>query len=465
MKKNLLKLLALVAVVSVLPLSCNKPEPEPKDDPGKIVVPEEQDVNLAVNPAGGTVELEITATDAWTVEKDENYKWISVSKESGEAGTETLVFTAEANTGNRERSAMFYVMQGKSTIYSVFISQKKYEIPLGEGDYNFLKAIVDGNMFGADTPRITDWYSFDPSAEGFGFPGIDLTNVDGKWYIVQILLDDSSQPRMVDFPKEMVLLQCQKIRLNNQEDLKGVEIPTVWNTPKLAHIALSHTKMTGVIPQGLADDPCLSELYFDDTDFYGALPHVWATKVLEVCLMGSTSNTTFKGDDPYDGDNQCPYLGYMVPATLDVILNTERSAQTDKTQMKLGGVKEGHWLGFEEGWGQTRYEKFDPAAEKGNKSVWSNWRLLIGNTEADPDVWAYYFSNMGYDINQYKTYIPQQMMVWDQKVADAFTAEAKVCHAAKLPIDMTKFGKVVEEKPDDDIASGNVITVGDDFWK
>lgn len=466
MKKSVLKLSALFCCLSVLALSCQKESqeqtrPEP-DVPSGPVAPEKQSVNLTMNPSGGEQVVDVTATDSWTLEKDENYKWLTVTPEKGGAGTSTITFTAEENLSGRERSASFFVMQGTATIYEIFIAQAKKEIALGEGDYNFLKSIVDNKYLGDDTPVVEDWYSF--TGEEFAGTGIELSNIDGKWYVVQI--DRSSKDvSMTGLPEALELEYCERIRLNNQAGLAGVLFPQVWKTPKLAHIALSHTRMTGAIPQGFADSPLLSEVYFDDTDFYGALPHIWASKVLEVCLLGSKNNGTFKGDDPYAGDTECPYLGYMVPASLDVVLNSKRSGvQNDKTQMKLGGVNEGHWLGFEEGWGQERYELFDSEAVKGDITVWSDWRLLIGKAENDPDVWAWYFSNMGYNDPNYLTYIPRQMMKWDQDVADKFTAAAKAAHDSKQPIDMTAFGKVPVETPDDDITAGNLINVEDDFW-
>jgi len=456
MKKNLLKLLAVLAAVLVLPLSCKKPaptpEPEPEPEPD---VPAKVESNLTIAPSGGEATIDFRATDAWTVEKDENYKWISYSPASGAAGEKlTITFTADANDSGRERSAVFYVMQGKNTLCEIFISQAKMAIPIGAGDYEFLKAIVDGQMLGADTPTVDDWYSFD--ADNFSAPGINLVNKDGLWYVSSI----DGAP-LTDFPEKMDLPELEVIYLQNQVGLAGKMLPKEWNTPKLLDIRLSHTQMTGTIPAGLAASPILNQLYFDDTDFYGALPHNWASTVLEVALVGSINNANSPIEEPWT-DNQCPYLGYMVPASLDVILNSNRVAQTDKTQMKVGGVREGHWIGFEEGWGQERYEYFDPAAVVGDKTVWSDWRLLIGQAEKDPDVWAWYFSNMGY--TDFRISIPKKMLVWDQSVADAFTEAAKIAHDTKGTIDMTKFGKEVEVTPDDDIDKGNVIDVDPGFW-
>lgn len=462
MTKRLIYLMSVMAPLALLAISCggggSEPDPEPTPEPDKPSVPAKQDVALTSKPAGDTLTVQVKSTDAWTLEKDENYSWIKASPESGSAaGTIEVTFITTPNESGRERSATFFALQGKSTIYEIFITQAKMAVPMGEGDYAFLKAVVDGKLLGDATPEVTDWYSFDPSImNGTGFNFVDK---DGLWYIVSI----DGAP-LTGFPNEMNLQELEVIRLNNQTGLVGKMLPQTWSTPKLQIVSLSHTIMTGTIPQGMADSPILNQIYFDDTDFYGALPHVWATKSLEVALLGSTSNGTNKDDEIYLTDTECPYLGYMVPATLDVILNSQRVAQSDKTQMKLGGVREGFWVGFEEGWGQTRYELFDPAAVKGDGTVWSDWRLLIGKTENDPDVWAWYFSNMGYSDASMKTFIPKKMLKWDQAMADKFTAAAKAAHDAKTTIDMTQFGKDPEEKKDDSIAAGNLVTVGDSFW-
>ena len=464
MKKNILKLLAILAMVALMPLSCKKPEPEPTPDPEPQPDPiETQAVTLTMPSGGGEVTLEVTTTGAWTLEKDENYKWITATPESGAEGTTTVTFAAGLNDSGRERSAMYYVMQGKETAYEVLVTQAKNVIPVGEGDLAFLKEIVDGKLFGDATPVINDWYAFQGSE--FDGTGISLVNIDGMWYVCQINIDFENCP-LLGWPKVTNLPAVEYIRLWDATygaTLKGVEISPEWNTPKLEYLCLSHTKMTGIVPAGLAASPLLNQIYCDDTDFYGALPHDWATKVLEVCLLGTANNCTFKGDDPYADDKECPYLGYMMPASLDVVLCTEIAAQNDVTQLKVGGVKEGHWLGFEEGWGQRRYELFDPAAETGNTQIWSLSRLMIPQPDNE---WGWFVSNMGYTpVENYKTHIPFQMMVWDQAVADAFTAEAKICHDAKTPIDMTKFGKEPEEKHDDDIQAGNVVDVDDNVWQ
>ena len=468
MKFNL-KWFGVFAFALSVVVSCNKPGKDPNKEEEntnpkeeEVTVPDKQDVTLTVGPAGSTtLTTDIEAYADWTVSADANYNWISVSPASGGKGKSTLTFAVSANNaeGAKERTATYAVFQGTACIYDILVVQASPESKVAEGDLQFLQAIVAGKLMGEDTPVITDWVTSD-DATLTSFPGLVFGNDDNGKITVVAITEDAP---FVAFPEVMKLPNVERIRQNGNGKLAGSLFPKEWDTPKLKHIALSHTKMTGVISDGFAASPVLSEIYFDDTDFYGALPHVWASKVLEVALLGSKSNHTFTGEDPYEGDTECPYMGYIVPATLDVILNTERTAQGDKTQMKVGGVREGHWLGFEKGWGQVRYELFDENAEKGNKEIWSDWRLLVGKIidGDDTNTWAYYFSSMGYP--EYKTCIPKKMLDWDQSVADAFTAAAKAAHDAHTPIDMSAFGVVVE-KHDDSIDKGQVIPVGDDFW-
>ncbi|MBR6882800.1 MAG: BACON domain-containing protein [Bacteroidales bacterium] len=460
-----------VLVLALLTVaSCHKKDdpkdPEDEKKPEEVIVPDKKDVNLTVGPGGSTtLTTDIEAFADWTVSADGNYKWISVSPMSGSKGKTTLTFAVSANIeeGAKERSASFAVFQGTAVIYDIFVVQASPESKVADGDLQFLQAIVKDKLFGEDTPNITDWVTAE-DAELTAFPGLVFGNDDnGKITVVEI----KEEAPFTAFPEVVNLPNVERIRQNNNSRLAGTLFPKEWNTPKLKHIALSHTKMTGPLCDGFAASPVLAEIYFDDTDFYGALPHIWASKVLEVALISTARNCTFTGEDPYEGDTECPYLGYIVPATLDVILNSERTAQGDKTQMKVGGVKEGHWLGFEKGWGQVRYELFDENAVKGDKETWSDWRLLIGKIidGDDTNTWAWYFSSMGYDpAAGYKTYIPKKMLDWDQAVADQFTAAAKAAHDAHVPIDMSEFGVVIE-KHDDNIDHGDVISVGDDFWK
>lgn len=462
-------------LAAVLALAACKKQDAPKDDgdktnPDEVIVPDKKDVTLQVGPEGSTtLTTDIEAYAEWTISADENYGWIDVTPKSGAKGKTTLTFVVDPNNadGAKERTATFALFQGQACIYDIAVIQASPEGKVHEGDLEFLQAIVAGKLLGEDTPNITDWVTASDE-ELTAFPGFTFDYDEGKITIVSI----DGAP-LVGWPEEINLPNLKRIEQRGNERLRGKMLPQSGSTPKLQYVCLAATYVTGPFPKWIAESPELQIIFCDNCDFYGALPHNWASKKLEVALLAEGRNGNFTGENPYEGDTHSPYMGYLIPASLDVILNTERSAQGDKTQMKVGGVKEGHWLGFEKGWGQVRYELFDPEAVKGDGSVWSDWRLLIGKIMNDDNTntWAYYYTNFGWsrtpnegqDVN-YKTRIRPEMLDWDQSVADAFTAAAKAAHDAGTPIDMSQFGVVVEQH-DDSIDKGTVVTVDNEFWK
>ncbi len=429
---------------SVFAFAACSEKPDENNEPvePEIIVPDMEEVLETIDPTGTeplTLTLEIEEGIEWVIEGDDDYDWIEPDEWEG-TGEYDMTFTAGPNNSGKERSAT-YVVYGTyadkaEPLYEIFISQAQNALPFGEGDYAFLKEVVDGQMLGEATPIIADWYNFDPAVmEG---TGIGLVNKDGKYYIESLYYSP-----FVDWPEVTDLTECTIIRIGGAEradKLAGVEISKEWNTPKLTLIMASHTKWTGVIPDGLAASPALAEIYFDGCDFYGALPHNWVSKGLEVVLFAGSS--THACADGAHATTENAGLGYMVPASLDVVLNENRKAQGDRTQMKLGGICDGHWIGFEKGWGQERYEKYNPGAEKGNTAVWDDTRLLIGDpnlkytftkkdgTQEEQDsAWAYYFTNLGHSDK--KANIPYVMLEWNQADADAYTAQAKAARANK----------------------------------
>lgn len=439
--KRIFYFMALAASVAAFALSCTEPESS-QDDPNKepeVQVPEIEEVTLSANPLGAELTCNIETEEAWLIYSDEDIEWIAVDPEEGLGETE-VTFTVDANTTGKDRSATYYVKAGEYDIYEIFISQVKQELPIVEGDYNFLKEIVDRQLLGDSTPEITDWYAFD----GSGFPGITCEqDGSGKFFIKQI--DGAG---MTGWPSETVLTGCVNINLRNQTGLSGCELSEVWNTPKLQNICLAATGMTGVIPAQFAESSVeLAQIFFDSCDFYGALPHIWGSKKLEVVIIGNNSNHgyaknedgSYKLDDAGNKipNHQPPYvhssgLGYMIPATLDVIFNQDRTYQGDLTQIKIGGVCEGNFIGFEKGWGQARYERYDENAVPGDTATWSDYRLLVGKATGDVDQydrdlgqWAYYFSNLGYMGEQYSVCVPKVLLDWNQADADAYTAKCK----------------------------------------
>jgi hypothetical protein len=418
MKKLFFTLMA-VAAFGVCFSACKKepaPEPEPEPTAPKLV-----SEYLTSTPEGQTDLTYIVKVakdwydSTWTIAGEETYDWISVSP-NGAKGNGTVTFTVSSNQTDKERSAIFDVKEHGFKAIEIMISQPKMESNVADNDLQFLKAVVEGKLLGESTPTIDNWYSVDAGA----FPGINLIDKDGKLYVEKI----DGAP-LNGFPSVMHLSECTDIYVTDQAGLAGKRLPTDWDTPKVAFIDLKNDHLTGPIPAGLAADPSLVELYCDGNNFFGALPHNWASKTLKVIILanyGTPKDSTSLG---ITEDN--PGLGYLVPASLDVILNNYDASGNldnnpmhwhDKTQFKLGGVKELHWLGFEKGWGQVRYEKYDAAAVKGDTATWSDHRLLL-------DDWAWYFSNSGYTDRC--PAIPWKMLDWDQTAADAYTAK---CEAA-----------------------------------
>lgn len=412
------KFLSTLAIFAMLFTACDKPVDPPATDP-EPEAPEVIDEFLTANPEGETgLEFSIVAEEAWTVEGEETYSWISVSPASG-TGSGKLTFVIEANETDAERSAIYAVTEGEFQTYEIMITQAKKESNVNDDDLAFLKAIVEGNMLGEETPTVGNWYTVEAT-----FPGITLEDKDGKLFITRI----DGAP-FTDLPTVMKLPEVTHINIGDNVALTGKFLPTEWDTPKAVFIRLAKSKVTGTIPAGLAASPVLVELYCDGCDLYGALPHDWASKTLKVVILANYSAPADTIEPATTEDNTG--LGYMVPASLDVVLNHYNDAGEldnnpmywhDKTQFKLGGVKERNWVGFENGWGQARYEKYDSTAVAGDKTTWSDYRLLVGDV-AGGDGWAHYFSNVGYPGRLGG--VPAQMMTWNQTDADAYTAKCK----------------------------------------
>jgi hypothetical protein len=248
-----------------------------------------------------------------------------------------------------------------------------------------------GNLLGSDTPSIDDWKNVPEDA----FPGITLAIPSGSGSS-QLYVTKIDGAPLTGFPDEVNLPELTLVSLRDQTGLSGKMLPAGagWNTPKCSYLSLAFTGMTGPVPQGIANIPVLNQLYIDGCDFYGALPHIWASENIQI-VIANNGNTR---------------LGYLLPARLDVTLNFYDGSGNlinecnDKTQMKFAG---NNWTGFEKGWGQDRYEKYDGNAVAGDKTIWSEHRLLL-------DDWAWYFSDLGM--------IPATLSDWNQQDADAYTA-------------------------------------------
>lgn len=431
--KKIFRLAVLAFTTAALAaVSCAK-ESEPNKEPETPPEPEKPrpvlvNAEVTIAPDGETKTYSLVAaedwyTQEWRIEEGEEQTWLSVNPTSGTGDAEISLY-AEGNESGKARSVSLYVKIGDYDAVEIFVSQAKKESNVNESDLEFLKAVVEGNMLGEATPEVTDWYNVDPGA----FPGIGMTDKDGKFYVTGF--DGAA---FANFPEKMVLPELTIINMREQKGLEGKRLPKEWDTPKLVKINLSVCGLVGPIPAGLAASPLLAEIYMDQNKLFGALPHNWASKSLEVVLLANVNNVSASATLP-KGTEDNAKLGYLVPASLDVIFNQDRKSQGDKTQMKLGGATECTYLGFEKGWGQARYEKYDPEAKKGDTSVWSDFRLLCGSTaegfDADLDSWAWYFSNMGHP--GMGVTIPREMLDWDQAAADAYTAKCEEEYKASL---------------------------------
>ena len=82
---------------------------------------------VAIPVEGGSVEVTVTANDAWEVVGAP--EWLAVSPAAGEAGTHTVVFSAEATTETRE--GMFYINVGEvQQVMNALQMAEKVETPL-----------------------------------------------------------------------------------------------------------------------------------------------------------------------------------------------------------------------------------------------------------------------------------------------------------------------------------------------
>ncbi len=445
------KLFYLAAMAAFALASC-EPAPAPQPvGPEWGELPKAVEETLTALPDGtdaeNTLTLAIEAEGAWKIEAAEEYDWITVTPVSGE-GNATLTFEVAANETDKDRLAEFDVKEtfvatnaelvdnGEATekdvkTYAIVVNQVKKESNVNPGSLAFLKAIVEGGLLGADTPAVDNWYVVDET-----FPGITLDAFDqGKMEVVSI----NGAP-LTGWPEVLDLPELTWISIRGCAGLENKELPKEWNTPNLTYCNMSVCKMTGSLPEGLGSTTAkCNQFYLDQNNFYGALPHVWAsgcnggTGVCEIFIFANVNN---RNSTPEEGfrNNDNDGFGYMIPATFDSKLNYlndagEREntpehgyAQGDGTGVKVGGVFQGNYIGYEKGWGQERYVAYGNGAAE-DKATWNIYRA-----HSAKGGWAWYYSNLGY-VNADETTmyfgVPQQMMDWDQAAADAYTAEAK----------------------------------------
>lgn len=276
------------------------------------------------------------------------------------------------------------------------------KLTLAPEDQAFLQALIDGNLI-ENAPA-----SFDPE-DPQGFSGFSYVNKSDYKYISKI----DGAP-LLGFPKKMHLKFLNTLKISRGRTALTGPLPEDWSTPNLEEINMCFTGLKGTIPEGFANQPKLASCFMDGNDFYGALPHIWNVPKLEILILNQNQHK--------------PNIGYLVPASLDILFNSEKSFQGDKTQLKLGGHIDngafngyGDFEGYEVGWGQRRWSVVDAAAAAGNEAVWNDARLFGSDTYTvngvESEGWPWYFTN----FSKYST-VPKVMKVWNQADADAYTA-------------------------------------------
>lgn len=441
------KLMYLAAALAVALVGCKDPvEPDPiapEFPTPPSVVEELLDASPLGNDAEAPLTLNIEAEGAWKIEALDEYDWITVTPESGEANA-TLTFVVAANTGNKERLAEFEVLEtitatnadlvdnGEATTkevktYVITINQVKQESNIADGSLAFLRAIVEGKLLGDKTPTVDNWFNVDEA-----FEGISFTTVDGGKQEINYI---SGAP-LTGWPEVLNLPELLEIRVAGQAGLNGKTFPKEWNSPKLQQVWMANNKMTGRIPEGLGSTtPALFQIFLDGNDFYGTYPHIWASGAnggsgkLEVAILAHVANKAIENQDklPIAAPDHSTRMGYLVPATLDVRMNNYVDGnyvhnadtgygQGDGMQIKLGGVFEQNYDGYEAGWGQDRYVKFGGGAAD-DLTTWHDERYLKEGDNNHPAK----FSNLGYPGMCIA--IPQVMMTWDEAAAEAYNAQ------------------------------------------
>lgn len=412
-----------------------KPDAKPK--------PELKEESLNATPTGDTLTFEVKAEGAWTIAADE-CDWATVEPATG-TGDATVTFYVTENKSGKDRSVSFFVTAEETEttaageIYDILLAQVKMEYAVADKDMAFLQWMVDNKVWGDATPT-PDWFNFSPE----GYTGLSFgQDAAGKWFVQQIYYfangDNPSTNLFNAFPPTLDLPNLERIYINLTADgtdaatapewcvcpFRGTELPTEWNCPMLWGVHLECTGMTGVIPASFAALPSLTVIFFRNNDFYGALPQNWASKYERITL-------SFNGSSM-----DSPNLGYLVPAKLDIMLNSEKPdspRETDQNMIQICHSKNlANWKGYENGWGQVRYVKFGGGAE-GDLTTWNAARKPTPGTDEEnaagglrnpkgtDNMW--WIDSWGGWWHCCTDGVPTEMFEWNDADAAAWTAEA-----------------------------------------
>lgn len=380
----------------------------------------------------------------WTLHAKEEYDWVSPNKWESEWENpfrENITFTALKNTTGLTRTAYYYVVDVDGTyLCDIKITQAGAPAKMNPSDYEFLYTMIkDGHITYDDGSPFRTHGNLIPGTEAFancdfdgwlGDSGITVQNVDGVYYITDMKHpnvnevtppgEDASVKKKVvinSFPEKMHLPKLKRFHYDGFK-MPGVTLPQDWYTPELEKFNVQWSYVGGEIPAGLAATPKLKYIKAYNCDFYGALPHNWESDQL-ICV-DFAENTD---------------LGYMVPASLDVVTpeNFVALDYINAPTFRLAAWQYAKWVGFEEGWGQARC-----AEDQTNPKEWYDNRrvndALKYVDEADGNkvkvnvngsilLWS--------DTYNIDGHLPHVMNEWNQVEADAYTEQCRVNRGLK----------------------------------
>ena len=157
---SIIMLLTILAMMIVLVSCSSDPPPSP---PGGTTQP--SNPALAVNPMsltftsdGGTAELEISASDSWTIsvsESGNSPQWVSLSATSGAAGSQTVSVTVDKNSGYDERNVTLKVATEDGRTANVVVVQKQLDAILASSDKIEIEA--EGGSFDIEVASNVDY--------------------------------------------------------------------------------------------------------------------------------------------------------------------------------------------------------------------------------------------------------------------------------------------------------------------
>ena len=136
---------------------------------------------VALNTAGGSTQVTVTASDSWTVVADGIPSWLTVSPMSGSAGESTLTFSAQAaegrtatvkiNCGNQTQEVN--IIQGIAKVSTATCAQ----VIAGPDSKTYR---VTGTVTGIANTTYGNWYLNDGTGELYIYGTLDKNGRDGQ---------------------------------------------------------------------------------------------------------------------------------------------------------------------------------------------------------------------------------------------------------------------------------------------